>query len=569
MRHPRENDCMSAEASLTTRRNDLDALRAAAMSLGILLHAALSFFPSLWVVSDSRQLPSLAIVVSAIHGFRMPLFFVMSGYFSAMLLARRGRRALLKHRFFRVFLPLVLAMVTITPATNVISGLALSSTCQRADAREVESGADVWRAARSGALTEIPKLLSAGADVNAPDPKFGAAPLTWAALGDRAEAITLLIRRGAKPDQKNPDGGTALHAAAFLGNQRAVEALVENRANANLANTRGQTALDLAIVDEPTTIYFAAALGLDVEKVGLGKRKGAIAEYLRSHGAVVGKSSGIGSLLVQTPVFGHLWFLWYLWWLVLGFAAVTAIASVVRLPATWLPARLVISPAHYLWLIPLTMIPQAFMGDAGHSPSFGPDTSTGLLPMPHVFAYYAIFFGFGAIYFGYDDSTGRISNHWRLALAIGLLVIFPLAMAFSIGMPGVKVPSIPFDLSPRVRQPLSVFLQSAYAWLMAFGLMGLFRHLFSTENAKIRYLSDSAYWLYLAHMPLIIAAQYAVRDWPIPAVFKFLGIVIVVTGALLISYETLVRHTWLGRLLNGRRARPPKVDAAASAGCPG
>src|SRR5262245_33167878 len=101
---------MSTENSTFARRSDLDALRAVAMLLGIVLHAALSFFPSFWVVTDSRQDSDFGIVVSAIHGFRMPLFFVMSGFFSAMLLYRRGRGSLVKHRFKRVFLPLLLGM---------------------------------------------------------------------------------------------------------------------------------------------------------------------------------------------------------------------------------------------------------------------------------------------------------------------------------------------------------------------------------------------------------------------------------------------------------------------------
>src|SRR5262245_41099326 len=122
---------MSTENSAFARRSDLDALRAGAMLLGIVLHASLSFFPSYWMVADSRQDDGFGVVFSAIHGFRMPLFFVMSGYFSAMLLRRRGRGALVKHRFHRVFLPLVVGMVTIVPATNWISGVAMSSTTRR------------------------------------------------------------------------------------------------------------------------------------------------------------------------------------------------------------------------------------------------------------------------------------------------------------------------------------------------------------------------------------------------------------------------------------------------------
>ena len=91
---------------------------------------------------------------------------------------------------------------------------------------------------------------------------------------------------------------------------------------------------------------------------------------------------------------------------------------------------------------------------------------------------------------------------------------------------------------------------------MTFGLMGLFRRVCPVESPTMRYLSDSAYWLYLAHLPLIIAAQYVVRDWPLPALAKFLLIVVVVTAFLLWTYQTLVRYTWLGRFLNGPRVRP-------------
>jgi peptidoglycan/LPS O-acetylase OafA/YrhL len=106
-------------------------------------------------------------------------------------------------------------------------------------------------------------------------------------------------------------------------------------------------------------------------------------------------------------------------------------------------------------------------------------------------------------------------------------------------------------------------LQAAFPWLMTFGLMGLFRRVCSDESPTMRYLSDSAYWLYLAHLPLIIAAQYVVRDWPIPALAKFLLIVVVVTSFLLWTYQALVRYTWLGRFLNGPRTRPARAGAPA------
>lgn len=549
---------MSHENTISNRRSDLDALRAGAMLLGIVLHASLSFFPSFWMVTDRRQDPGFGVVFSAIHGFRMPLFFVMSGFFSAMLLYSRGRGSLVKHRFRRVFLPLLLGMVTVVPATNVISVVAMSSASGKpGGASPTGKASTIWAAAQAGDLGAIGRHLASGVAVNDVDPERGGTPLLWAAVTGRAEAIELLIRRGADVNAVDRDGGTALHAAAFLGHEKAVDVLVRNGAKVNAANKRGETPLDGAALDEGTTRYVASLLRLELNEDGLGRRKTAITEFLRQRGAAAGRKAGVADLLMQIPLFAHLWFLWFLWWLVVGYAAVSAVGA--WLPSVRLPGWLVLSPARYLWLVPLTMIPQSFMGGGDAPVIFGPDPSAGLLPIPHVLAYYATFFGFGALYYGFDDRSGRVGERWWLPLSIGLLVVLPLGMALTQGWSGP--PGV--GLGPLPRRTLSIFLQAAYPWLMTFGLMGLFRRVCSAESPGVRYLSDSAYWLYLAHLPLIIAAQYVVRDWPIPALAKFLLIVVVVTCFLLWTYQALVRYTWLGRFLNGPRTRPARAGAPA------
>jgi peptidoglycan/LPS O-acetylase OafA/YrhL len=551
---------MSTENPAFARRSDLDALRAVAMLLGIVLHASLSFFPSYWMVTDRRQDNSFGVVFSAIHGFRMPLFFVMSGYFSAMLLHKRGRGSLVKHRFHRVFLPLLAGMFTIVPLTVGVSTLAMSFAPRKSgDTAQAVGASNIWAAAGAGDLGAIERHLASGVAVDALDPDRGGTPLMWAAVAGRAEATELLIERGADVNAAGQDGGTALHGAAFLGHEKAVEVLIRAGANLNAANKSGSTPLDTAVLDEGTTRYFASLLQLELNEDGLGRRKAAITESLRQHGATAGKKAGLADQLMQIPLFNHLWFLWFLWWLVLGYAAVSAMGS--RLPSLRRPAWLVLSPARYVWLIPLTMIPQWFMGDGGTSPTFGPDTSTGPLPIPHVLAYYAVFFGFGALYFGSDDRSGRVGERWWLPLSIGLLVILPLGIALMEGSAGTAG----YGLAPLPRRVLSVFLQAAYPWLITFGLMGLFRRVCPVESPTMQYLSDSAYWLYLAHLPLIIAAQLAVRDWPIPAFAKFLLIVAVVTSFLLWTYQIMVRYTWLGRFLNGPRVRPERVGAPAVA----
>lgn len=545
---------MSNENLAFARRPDLDALRAGAMLLGIVLHASLSFFPSLWMVTDIRQDSTFGIVFSAIHGFRMPLFFVMCGFFSAMLLHKRGCGALVKHRFQRVFLPLLAGMFTIVPLTIWVSSLAMSSAPRKpSGAVRAEGASNLWTASRDDDLAAIEQHLASGVAVDALDPNRGGTALMWAAVAGRVAAVELLIKRGADVNAAGSDGGTALHAAAFLGHEKTVDALIRGGANVNVVNKDGSTPLDTAVLNEETTRYYASLLQLELNEVDLGRRKAAITQSLRQHGATPGRKSVVADLLMQMPLFNHLWFLWFLWWLVVGYAALSALGA--WLPSVRLPGWLVLSPARYLWLVPLTMLFQSFMGNGGASPIFGPDTSTGLLPIPHVFAYYAIFFGFGALYFGFDDPSGRVGARWWLPLSIGLLVVFPLALALMAGWTGPSG----VELNSLARRILSIFLQAAFPWLMTFGLMGLFRRVCSVESPTMRYLSDSAYWLYLVHLPLIIAAQYVVRDWPIPALAKFLLIVAVVTAFLLGTYQTLVRYTWLGRFLNGPRTRPARV----------
>lgn len=72
-----------------SRRHDLDALRAFAMLLGIGLHAMLSFLPGSRPVKDAHQNELYYLPFAAIHGFRMPLFFLISGFFTALLWRRR------------------------------------------------------------------------------------------------------------------------------------------------------------------------------------------------------------------------------------------------------------------------------------------------------------------------------------------------------------------------------------------------------------------------------------------------------------------------------------------------
>ncbi len=100
----------------------LDALRASIMILGVFLHGAVPYMQVpmpglLWPVTDPSSGWTYDLVLWYIHGFRIPLFFLIAGFFSAMLYDLRGPREFLLHRLRRVGIPLVAAILVILPPT--------------------------------------------------------------------------------------------------------------------------------------------------------------------------------------------------------------------------------------------------------------------------------------------------------------------------------------------------------------------------------------------------------------------------------------------------------------------
>lgn len=518
------------------------------MLLGIVLHVALSFTPFPWPVQDSQQSTAYHVLFSCLHGFRMPLFFMLSGFFTAMLWRKRGLSALIKHRFKRIFLPLVIGCLTIVPAMWAVSYFVSRP------ATDGTENSPIFAAVVAGDVGDVRTAIQdPEVDVDAVESGSGSTPLCTAVFLGRTEIVGLLIDADADVNLPNRDMATPLHIAVFMGRPVEAALLLESGADVNVRDGSGLTPKELLVIDFGTTNFIASSLGVPVDEETLLAGRKSIAgqfgetEYLGSNATASQDAGyeGLKSLLFQLPVFMHLWFLWFLCWLVAAFVLYTLIAKFLRIEE--LPRWLVCSPVALLWLIPLTMLPQSFM----QPDSFGPDPSIGLLPIPSILAYYAVFFFFGAVYWDMDDSQGRLGRWWFISLPVGLGIVFPIGLDLASGTFGV----IPRLEDESTNAMVVNFLQAAFAWLVTFGSVGLSRRIMSRENKTLRYLSDSSYWLYLVHLPLVIVAQWLVRDLQLPAFLKFSGVTIVVSVFLLITYAYGVRYTPIGRLLNGPRTR--------------
>lgn len=539
------------------RRHDLDALRAVAMLLGIVLHAALAFAPIPWTVNDSQQSDFYSVLFAMIHGFRMPLFFLVSGFFTAMLWRKRGFAKMFKQRSLRIGLPLILGCFTIIPAMWAVIFFV-------SQAPKDSAVADVFRFLSEGKTEAAEASLDEGnVALDAVDPASGSTMLTVAAFCGHPETVGMLLSRGADVHQKNRDAGTALHAAVFMGRVESSKKLLLAGADPNVKDGNGNTPQDNLKIDFATTQFVAQMFGQSVQQEELEEARLQIAELMGADQATMqqladsGQSSSnpawqaLYGLLFQVPAFMHLWFLAFLCWMVLAFGGYSIIVNAINFD--FVPRWLVCSPASLLWLVPLTMIPQSLMTQG----SFGPDSSVGLLPLPSVLVYYAIFFFFGAVYWDMKDDVGRLSQAWGVTLSVALLIVFPIGLEIVSGTFGL-LSKESMGISPSVLSLLGNFLQSLFAWMMIIGSIGMFRAFFREENKTMRYVSDSSYWLYLVHLPLVVLAQWFVKDLPIPGLVKFLGIIVVVTAVLLISYEYGVRYTVIGKMLNGPRKRVSK-----------
>ena len=528
-------------------RHDLEALRGLSMLLIIAFHGSLAFFDVPWPVQDVQKNEGFGVFFLVIHGFQMPLFFLTSGFFTAMLWRTRGVKGLLAHRFRRVLLPLVFGLLTIVPLTYWINEQLIEAALQRtrdaAPSPSEDSRTNIWVAVKTGNHDALKAHVANGVDLNTQDPQSGLTALSWAIYVGKVGIAEQLINAGADVNRKNRDGDTPLHGAAFMGRFEIARMLLRNGADAKARNDNGQTPLNLVQADWTHVYVRVKELQVKLDPVKAFYDRIRIATILTKYESTgklpnVKKQNRLWLILTTGGVFAHLWLFWLLCWLVLVFALYATIAE--RRLWRGPPQKMILSPLRYLWLVPLTMVPQWFMAARGAIPNFGPDTFSSIIPMPYIPIYYAIFFFCGAFYYDCDDSDGKVGKQWIITMPLALLVIFPVVLTV--------------ELSPgwlgKFRDPALLVLKAMYAWLMVFSLIGISRELISRENRVWRYLSDVAYWLYLAHLPLLLVVQEMIRTWPLPAVAKFGLICFGVTGILLLIHQFFLRYTYLGTLLN-------------------
>eukprot|EP00752_Nemacystus_decipiens_P001334 g1324.t1 len=98
---------------------------------------------------------------------------------------------------------------------------------------------DVHRATERGDVAVLKRYLDSGGDAEKKDKEYGAAPVHWAALRGRLEALSLLLERGGNLESRTGTDGTPLVWGCMGGNAPVVRYLLERGANIS-AITKGK-----------------------------------------------------------------------------------------------------------------------------------------------------------------------------------------------------------------------------------------------------------------------------------------------------------------------------------------
>jgi len=114
-----------AEPSGARRWDFLDQLRAILMLIGIPYHVGLVYAAhAVWIVESPEKSLPVTWAIQFSHTFRMPVFFLIAGFFALLMVRRRGVETWLAGRARRLGIPLLTSLILISPLMVLASGVA-------------------------------------------------------------------------------------------------------------------------------------------------------------------------------------------------------------------------------------------------------------------------------------------------------------------------------------------------------------------------------------------------------------------------------------------------------------
>ena len=260
----------------------------------------------------------------------------------------------------------------------------------------------------------------------------------------------------------------------------------------------------------------------------------------------------------------HLWFLYALLLLYVVALALRGLLGAID-PAGRIPAaadRLIAAAAStplapIILAVPLGL---AFMTIEAWPMWFGiPTPDQSLIPSLIPSVAYGFAFLFGWMLHRQIPLLQRWARMWPAMLVLALA-----ATAGALALLGpsqiVKLPGNDWQTGVYY----GCYAVGTWAWTIA--LTGLAIRFLSERSPARRYIADASYWVYIIHLPVVLLLQVAFSQSGLPWIVTFPA---VLGGALFIcflTYHLMVRRSFLGVLLNGRRYPRRAASGTAALG---
>lgn len=182
-----------------------------------------------------------------------------------------------------------------------------------------------------------------------------------------------------------------------------------------------------------------------------------------------------------------------------------------------------------------------------------PTPDHGLIPNATAMVIYGLAFGFGWLLNRQPEVMFGWAKVWPLhaIAAIGATVAC-LVLAGPLPIFATA------DGSPKSLAYTALYAFATWAWTTA--IIGFAVRFLSGHSPARRYLADASYWIYLIHLPLVMLLQAAMLQFPWPWFVKYPAVIGIAFVIMLASYQWLVRYSWIGAILNGKRQKPARRE---------
>ncbi|MEN9749850.1 MAG: hypothetical protein RL149_928 [Actinomycetota bacterium] len=178
------------------------------------------------------------------------------------------------------------------------------------------------------------------------------------------------------------------------------------------------------------------------------------------------------------------------------------------------------------------LLPAYFDNDSGAL-----ERDSSFIPNFYLLVFYGVFFSLGFLsYYIWQTIERKLRDQWWLFLLIGGTA-FAIYAVMLFGEFGHDYLKLAYTIS---------------TWMLAAGFIAIFLKFADKPNKFFIYFSDASYWIYIVHLPIVIATLFWLTKWQVPLAWSFIIAIVVAFAVSTVSYQWFVKDSIIGKFLAGK-----------------